>query len=257
MIKQLKKAITSKEQLKYLIKSDFKIRYRNKTIGFLWTVFDPLLMMLVYIILVVVLFKRGGPQFPVLLFSALLSWKWFSFSMGASVNSIREKGTIIQTIHFPKIILPLSKVALGLIDYAFGVIVIVPMLFIFKANFSVYLFWFPILVVIQFILTIGICLYVSVIGTYFRDLSNIIQFLVRIWFFLSPGLYQIDRIPERFLPIYMLNPFAALFNSYKNILIRGLPPNKYIIIASLLALLLFVTSLIIFEKYEDTLVKEL
>ena len=72
MIKQLKKIINSKEQLKYLIKSDFKIRYRNKAIGFLWTVFDPLLMMLVYIILVVVLFKRGGPQFPVLLFSALL-----------------------------------------------------------------------------------------------------------------------------------------------------------------------------------------
>ena len=89
----------------YLVKSDLKVAYKNKLLGFLWSILDPLMMMVVYVILVQYIFKRGGPQFPVLLFSALLAWRWFVYSLQQATTSLTSKAKLIQTVAFPKVVL--------------------------------------------------------------------------------------------------------------------------------------------------------
>ena len=260
MIEQIRMLWARRDLVKYFVCTDLKVIYKHKVIGFLWTLLDPLMMMLVYVLLVVFIFQRGGPQFPVLLFSALLAWRWFTYSLASSVTAITGKAKLIQTVCFPKAILPFSRVLIGLINFLLGLAVLVPLLFIFKAEFTFHLLWLPLLIFVQFLFTTGAALLCAAFGVYFRDLENILRFGLRMWFYLSPALYSIsdisDRIPERLLPIYMLNPFAALFSSYKNVLVRGMPPNEYMIIAAVLALVIFVTGLAFFGAKESEFAKD-
>lgn len=231
-----------RDLVRYFVQTDLKVIYSNKMLGFLWTLLDPLMMMVVYVLVVVVIFQRGGPQFPALLFSTLLAWRWFTFAIIGAVKSITGKAKLIQTIYFPRSILPLARTLVGLVNYLISLISLIPILLIFHAKITFNVLWLPLLILIQLSFTLGLAFLVAAAGVYFRDLENILQFGLRMWFYLSPGLYSVeDRISAKWLNIYMLNPFASLFESYKNILVRGMAPDQYLFIAILWALgMLFV-----------------
>ena len=249
-----------KELIRYFLTTEIKLAYGDRLLGFFWAVLDPLMMMVVYTFLVVIVFDRGGPQFPILLFSALLSWRWFTFSIIGSVKSLTGKARIIQTVSFPKATLPLTRVLLGLTNYLWGLVALTPLLFLFHAQISVNILWLPFLILVQFMLTLGLALILAIVGVYFRDISNILQFTLRLWFYLSPGLYSIDSLSafQKYITIYLIvNPFATLFESYKNILVRGEPPNPYIWVTLAIAIGSLALGACHFARKETTIVKEL
>jgi len=257
MVEQLKNIWQKRELLYYIVKFQMKAEKKNKVLGFVWSFLDPLLLFLTYYILVHVIFGRGGPQFPVLLFISLLSWRWFASSLSRSVVSITTKAGLIQSVRFPLIILPLSGIIIGFFDWLFGFVILVPMLFIFEASFTVNVLWLPVLLLIEFVGTMGACLVFAVVGTYLSDLGNILQFLIRIGFYLSPILYSVEeRVPEGLTTLYMLgNPFAGLLESYKNVLIRGIPPTEYALLGTAVACVAFLVGLWYFSRSEHKLVK--
>ena len=234
-----------------------KAENKNKVLGFVWSFLNPLLLFLVYLVLVHYIFGRGGPQFPVLLFVALLSWRWFATSLSRSVTCITSKVGLIQSTRFPLAILPLSGIVIGFFDWIFGLAILVPMLFIFDASFTVNILWLPLLLLIQLVGTIGACLIVAVVGTHLADLGNILQFLIRLGWYLSPILYSVEeRIPARLTRLYMImNPFAGLLESYKNVLVHGLPPNEYALVGTAVACVAFLIGLWYFSRDEYKLVK--
>jgi lipopolysaccharide transport system permease protein len=257
MIEQLKKVWQRRELLYYIVKLQMKAENKNKVLGFVWSFLDPLLLFLTYMILVHIIFGRGGPQFPVLLFISLLSWRWFASSLQRSVNSITSKVGLIQSVRFPLAILPLSGIIIGFFEWLFGFVILVPMLFIFEASFTVNVLWLPVLLLIEFVGTIGACLIVAVVGTYLSDLGNIIQFVIRICFYLSPILYSVEEtVPERLRTLYLLgNPFAGLLESYKNVLIHGIPPTEYALVGTAVGCVAFLVGLWYFSRNEYRLVK--
>jgi len=259
MIEQVKKVWQRRELLWYIVKLQMKAEKKNKVLGFAWSFLDPLLLFLTYMILVHVIFGRGGPQFPVLLFIALLSWRWFASSLQRSVTSVTSKVGLIQSVRFPLAILPLSGIIIGFFDWLFGFVILVPMLFIFEASFTVNILWLPVLLLIQFVGTVGACLIVAVVGTYLSDLGNIIQFVIRICFYLSPILYSIEgTVPERLRTLYLLgNPFAGLLESYKNVLILGTPPTEYALVGTAVGCVAFLVGLWYFSRDEHKLVKSI
>jgi len=259
MIEQLKNIWQRRELLYYIVRFQMKAEKKNKVLGFVWSFLDPLLLALTYIVLVHYIFGRGGPQFPALLFIALLSWKWFASSLSRSVTSITSKVGLIQSVRFPLAILPLSGIIIGFFDWLFGFVILVPILFIFEASFTVNILWLPVLLLIEFVGIVGICLIMAVVGTYLADLGNIIQFLIRICFYLSPILYSVeDRVPERFTTLYMLgNPFAGLLESYKNVLVLGTPPTEYALVGTAVCVVLFLIGLWYFSRDEHKLVKSI
>lgn len=259
MIEPMRLLLARRELIKFFVIADLKRIYNNKILGFIWIILDPLMMMLVYTFLVVIIFHRGGPQFPVLLFSALLSWRWFTYSVTTSVKSITSRAKLIQTVKFPNVVLPLSRTFIGMINYLFGLLALIPLLFIFDVKLTINIFWLPILIFLQLFFTISVSIFFAAIGVYFRDLENILSFTLRLWFYLSPALYSVtDTIPNKYLNIYMLNPFAILFESYKNVLVRGIPPSIiYIYIFILFTIPLFLFSWHFFHKREPYFAKSL
>lgn len=257
MIEQFKGIWQRRELLFYLVIYQLKAENKNKALGFLWSFLDPLLLLGAYIVFVVYIFQRGGPQFPILLFCALISWRWFVSSLSGSVTSVTSKVKIVQTVRFPLVILPLTSVISGLLDWLFGFVILIPMLFALEASFTVNILWLPLLLLIQLIGTIGASLICAVLGTYLSDLRNIIQFILRLWFYMSPIMYSVsDRIPDRYQTLYMLlNPFAGLMESYKNILVRGLPPSEYMGVVAAIAIVVFLFGFWYFARDEHKLVK--
>ncbi len=251
----IKKTWKKYDLLWFLVKLDLKAFYKPKLLGYFWTILDPLMMMIVYVILVQYIFRKGNSQFPILLFSALLPWKWFTYSIHKSATSLTGKAKLIQTIAFPKVIFPIQQVITGLIKYLLSLGALFPLLFIFKANLTLNLLWLPLIIFIQFLFTLGLAILFSIIGVYFRDLPHILQFSLRIWLYLSPILYSVSFIPKPFRLIYMLNPFAALLNSYKNILVRGSSPSSYIWVVVIIGVFFLFFGLWMFNKKEKDLVK--
>lgn len=254
MAEQVRLAWQSRHTIRYLVTADLRRTYRNKVLGYAWTLLDPLIMMVVYILFVVALFGRGGPQFPAILFSALLAWWWFTQTIGGAANSISGKSGLIQSIRFPIIVLPLSQIFVGFIEYLLSAVMLIPFLIAYHADWTPYMLWLPALILIQFTITTGLCLAVAAIGCYARDVANITKFIIRALFFLSPILYSAaDRIPDRLYSIYMLNPFAALFESYKRILVLGQPPAQELLTALAIAMAVFLLGLWVFSRLEPRL----
>lgn len=258
LINQIKRVIGRRDLAKYLMKSDLKVRYKNKSLGFLWAVLDPFFMMLIYIVLVSVVFKRGGEQFPILLFAALLSYRWFVFSTGNNVSVLVKNSKLLLTVKFPFSILVVNEVNIGLFNFLLGLLVLFPMLFLFNATFSIHLLWLPLIIIFQYFFTVGVGLMVSVAGLYFRDLQHILLFVLRIVLYLSPALYDLSFIPERFTKIYLcLNPFASLFDTYKNVLVKGLPPNPYFLVFIGFTLVFLFFGSAYFAKKENNFAKDI
>jgi lipopolysaccharide transport system permease protein len=257
MIEQIRKIWQRRELLWYLVTFELKAENKNKVLGFVWSFLNPLLMLITYIVLVHYIFGRGGPQFPILLFIALLSWNWFASSLSRSVASVTSKVGLVQSVRFPLAVLPLSGIIVGFFDWLFGFAILVPMLFIFEATITVNLLWLPVLLLVQFIGTVGACLIVAVWGTYLADLGNIIQFLIKVGFYLSPILYSIQGVlPTRFRTLYMVvNPFGGLLESYKGVVILGTPPSEFLAVGTAIAVVVFVVGLWYFTRDERKLVK--
>ena len=255
-IDEIKDTILQKDLIRHLVKTELKSNYKGKALGFIWMILDPLLTMGIYVLLISVIFKRGGPQFPVLLFASLISWKWFSISITNSLKAFVNYAKLITTIRVPLATFTVAKVFIAFANYIVSLGILVPMLFIFDAKFSLNLLWLPPIIIFQFIFTLGFSLIFSVLGTNFLDVHNIMQFVLRLWFYFSPALYSIELIPEKYRSLYLIiNPIASLFESYKNILVYGTPPNIYLPLFVVEGILFLIVGLYMVRKNRSSIVK--
>ncbi|MCA1708544.1 MAG: ABC transporter permease, partial [Actinobacteria bacterium] len=201
--------------LRLLVSSSLRTENSNTVFGFFWWVLDPLLQMAVYVIFIGVLLSRGGPDYPIFILTAIISWELLVKATQGSAAATLRKERAMRQVAFPKAILPLSEVigAGAHFVFAFGVLLIVAVPFGIYPSASALLV-IPIALV-QLTLTTGIALFISALNVFFRDTTRIITYVFRMGFFLSPALYPASIVPDRFRPIYDLNPFVTLFDAYR------------------------------------------
>lgn len=229
---------TFRSILKYLVLGELKIKYKSRFLGILWALIDPLMLMLIYLLLVKFIFQRGGPTYAVELLTGLITYRWVSTSVVLASRSLVSNGKLLQTVRFPFSVLPVSKVLINGVDMLVGFGILFVLTFFFDIAPSLSWLWLPVLLLIQFQFVIAASLCVSVIGVYFRDLLNILQFGVRILLYLSPVLYNIDQLPADYQLLYtVLSPLAPLIDSYKRVLVFGTSPNIYLGVFLVLSLL--------------------
>ncbi len=215
--------------IRYLVQADLKKKGSDTVLGNVWWVLDPLLQMIVYVILVSVIFQRTTPDYPLFIFAAILPWKWFTSSVGDAITAVVGQERLIKQIQFPKIILPTATTFAGIANFAFGLIPLAGLLVLFYSDrISPYLVFIPVIAVVQFVFTLALSYVVASVNVFFRDIANVSRHALRLWFYLSPGLYgaaAIDQLGETnpaIAQVMALNPFYTFFESYRNV-IYGLP----------------------------------
>ncbi len=249
----------------YLVRADLKKRGADTVLGNVWWILDPLLTMLVYVVLVSVILQSTQEAYPLFIFCAILPWKWFSSSVADSVTCITAREKVIKQVRFPKVVLPVASTVGGLVSFLFGLIPLGAMLILlFPSHLSPWILALPIVAAVQVILTFALCLLAGAVNVFYRDVGNLSIHLLRMWFYLSPALYSSDRIhsiaahhPELFA-IYELNPFAGLFESYRNLLYYGQPPDWGLLgIVLAESLVLVVLAVVLFRRVEPSFAKVL
>lgn len=218
-----------------LVLRDLKVRYKNSALGFFWSLFNPLLQVATITIVVKYIMRVDIPNYSAYLLVAFLPWQYVLNGLLDSSDVLVHHREMIKKVPFPREVLPLSCVASNLIHFLLAMIIFIVYVLVYWIFFNgspirVTFLMFPILVILQTILMVGISLFVCSVNAFFEDTKYILQALLNIGFYLTPIMYPVElvqnKLPENYqwvYKLYMLNPFATLMDSYRKLL---LPPFK-------------------------------
>lgn len=252
MLENLSFCRERKDLLKQLVMSKLVASQKDMLLGYVWWILDPLLLMLVYWFLVGIIFKRGGPDYPLFVLCGLVPFRAFAVSFSQSVTSIAGKFGLISQINFPRVFLPLSDVLSNHVKLIFGflVVIVTALVFCIRIDHRILLLLIPF--VMQILLVSGLAMFTSVLGVYFRDLQNLVQFLMRIFLYFSPVLYSVERIPERFRDLYfILNPIAPLLVTYRAVIMQNKALDYHLVGISAGHAIVFVLAGYVFFVFHD------
>jgi ABC-type polysaccharide/polyol phosphate export permease len=253
-----------------LVARELKARYRGSVLGFFWSFFNPLLLLLVYTFVFTVVLPGGwdetlGPR-ALFLFTGLLPWTWFSSSLTESSNVLIAGGNLIKKVMFPAEILPIVSVLANLVHFLFGLIILAFFLVYYNAPLQASeLIWFPIVVFVQLLLTLGLALILSALTVHFRDIKDILANVLTLWFFATPIIYPMSQVTDPASataawakPLVNLNPFTHLAISYQEILFYPGPFGhwKWLLALGIGSAGLFLFGYFLFDRLRDSFAEE-
>ncbi len=243
-----------------LFQRELKSRYRGSFFGYLWSFFNPLLLLAIYSFIFSFIFKpriEGISPYALFLFIGLLPWNWFSQSLNEACISYQENSGILKKIYFPLEIIPLVKVLSGAVHFLFALPIIILSL-IFTKHFTYFFFFFPISFFLHLLFTVFICLIISILGVYFKDLKDLLSNLLHFLFFATPIIYSIDMIPNSILKkIIILNPLTHLMRLWQYPLFYGkIPGYKSLTYILIFILILWLLYFFIFKRYKEEIVEK-
>lgn len=273
MIKKLKEILKYRQLILTLVSWELKARYRGTLLGFLWSFANPLLLLLVYSIVFGVILPQAsgrieginikGVNYSIFLFTGLLPWIWFSSSILDSANVLFTHGNLIKKIQFPLEVLPIMNVLTNLVHFLLGLPILVLFILIFGKGVSLtwWVLFLPVAVLVQFVFTMGLGFLVSSLTVHFRDLRDILNNLLTLWFFATPIIYPfmtpVIQEHKAMVIALSLNPMTHVIEAYHYAFFFGsLPHWKKIPVTFAVGVIMFFLGYLIFDRLRDTFVEE-
>lgn len=248
-----------REMIFSLVKRELRGRYKGSVLGFLWTFINPLLQLLVYTLVFSVIMRSGIEQYYIFLFVALVPWMFFSASITGGSTSVQASADMVKKIYFPREILPIAYVTSAFINMLLTFLVVFAVLIVtgFGIN-PVALLYMPIIMIVEYILSLGIAMLASALTVYFRDLAYILGIVTMAWQFLTPVMYSSDMVPEKLMPIWNLNPMTPVIEAFRDILYyKQIPHLGTLMQATVLGVIVLVIGWLAFKKLQRGFAEEL
>ena len=249
----LKEVWNYRELLYILAKRDIKVRYKQTIFGGLWAIIQPFFMMVVFTLFFGRLAKMpsDGIPYPIFVYAGLLPWTYFANALSASGNSLVGSANLITKIYFPRLIIPASASLAGLLDFFIATTVLGAMMIYYQFAPSINILLFPLLVSLTFLCAVGVGLWLSALNVEYRDIRYVIPFLIQVWMFLSPVIYPVSIVKEKYRWLLALNPMGGIIEAYRSSLLGHLPINWFqLVISTIIIFLLFTSGLYYFRKME-------
>lgn len=247
-----------RELLKTSIKKDIRGRYKNSILGVFWSFLNPLLQLAVYAIVFPLIMKSDIPNYTVFVCCGLIPWTFFSTAISRTSFVMVENGNIIKKVYFPREILPISIVTSELVNFFISTIIILAFVIAYGMGFTWYIVFYPVILIVQYILLIGISLLVSSLTVYFRDLQHFIGILLQLLFYATPIVYGMDIIPVSFQWILKLNPMSYIIDGYRSIFYyQRMPDLVGLGIVFAISIVLCIVGYFIFNKLQKRFAEEL
>lgn len=235
---------------------DFKVRYAQTTIGLLWAILQPVVTIGI-LSLVFGRFVGVDTTVPHLLFTVtgMSIWTYFSFVLSNSGSSIIAAQGMVKKIYFPRLIIPLSKALVGLIDLAIVLVILIFLMFYYQVSPSKNIWAAPFFIVLSMIASLGAGIWLSALTVRFRDFQHILPFIVQIGLYVTPIAYPasfaMDSLPAWAARLYYLNPMAGIIQGFRWSLFGGESPSGVFWLSVVMVFVLFISSLFYFRKVED------
>lgn len=242
-----------RELLFILAWRDVSVRYKQSAVGIGWAVIQPLTMMLIFTIVFGGFAKlpSEGVPYPIFTFCALLPWNYFASSLTGSSSSLVSSSHLVTKVYFPRLLLPLSKVFSGLIDFGIGFIILLAMMLWYGIVPTIGILFLPLFLIVAMLASLGVGLWLTAINVKYRDVAFVVPFMVQIWMYISPVAYSTTIVPERYIWIYGLNPMVGVIEGFRWAMLGKESPNIELMLISLCwIIVILVGGLFYFKKME-------
>jgi len=261
--------------LQNLVRRDLKVRYRNSILGVIWSLLNPLLMMLVFTLVFGKLMpNQNVREYPIFVLVGLLPWQFFTGTMMTGTTSVTGGAQMIRKVYFPRELLPTSAMLSSLVNFLLAMIVLIIFLYISGIGLTVYALWVPALLVTQMLFMLGLSLITSAINVFYRDVMMILDVVLLAWFFLTPVVYPLEWMGVEqtvlgvsFQPATIMrwiNPMASLIDGYRTVLwgtveSAGPVPMDPIYLARTLftGVIIFVVGYLLFSRIQHLFAEKL
>jgi lipopolysaccharide transport system permease protein len=245
-----------RELLYFFVWRDIKVRYKQTVIGAGWAILQPLMTMLVFTLFFGRLAKipSNGIPYPVFFYSALLPWMYFATALAGATGTMLDNQRMITKVYFPRVILPVSAVLSGLVDFAIGFVLLLGLMVWYGVAPGPALLWLPLLMLLSVFTALGAGLWLAAWNTVYRDVRYVIPFLIQLWMFASPVAYPSTLVPENWRWLYGLNPMAGVIEGFRWALTgQGTAPGALILLSAAAVLALLGSGLMYFQRMEGTM----
>jgi lipopolysaccharide transport system permease protein len=244
-----------RELLFFLTWRDIKVRYKQTVLGASWAILQPLFSMVIFTVFFGNLGKIPSDNIPYPIFSytGLLPWTFFANSLTMASNSLVANSNMLKKVYFPRLALPISTILGGVVDFALAFILLIGLMVYYGIVPTVNILWLPFFVMLAFITSLGVGLWLSAMNVQFRDLRYAVPFLTQAWLFITPIVYPSSLLSEPWRTLYGLNPMAGVVEGFRWALLGSETASASIIVAStVMALVLLVTGALYFRRMERT-----
>jgi ABC-2 type transport system permease protein len=261
-----------RELLINLVRKELRVKYKNSVLGFVWSMLNPALYLVIFWIVFTKFLPGNIPQFPIYLLSGLLAWNLWSGSLGGSVSSLIGNSNLVTKVYFPREILPLANIGANLMNFCFQFVVLLVALIVFRFPVGPEAFLLvPYALAVELVLLVGVCLIVSVLNVYFRDVQHLLELVLLAWFWMTPIVYPVNVIQGKqpwLFRIYLLNPMTAIVLAFQRgiygfkegVSVGGAPLSWYLMrlsVVAIAALIVLSIGWTIFRRLESRLAEEL
>jgi lipopolysaccharide transport system permease protein len=236
-----------------LAQRDFKVRYRNSVLGFLWSLLNPLAYMAVLTLVFSLLLRVNIPDFAAWELIGLLIWRFFSVATGQSLLTISGNPSLVSKVRISRPLIVLSNNLANFIGSCLEFLVLLPLLMVLGVNISISALAVPLILVLEFLLVFGVSLALSALNVEYQDFYQLWTIALQLGFFLTPIVYDASLIPARFSFFYSLNPVTRLIEAAREALLNGALPTAadFAVILGSTAIML-ILGVLIFSHYEKT-----
>ena len=245
-----------RELLYFLIWRDIKVRYKQTILGAGWAIIQPLFTMLIFSLFFGQLAHIPSDNFPYPIFSyaALVPWTFFANGLTNSANSLVGESNLIKKIYFPRLVLPISSILSGSVDFVLAFIVLLIMMLMYGIVPTTAIIWLPFLLLLALVTGLGVSLWLSAMNVQFRDIRYAIPFFVQAWMYATPIAYPSSLLSEPWRTIYAINPMVGVVEGFRWALLGGVQtaPGPMIIVSALVSISVLISGIFYFRRMEDS-----
>jgi homopolymeric O-antigen transport system permease protein len=249
----MKEVFQYRDLVRALVARDLKVRYRRSTLGFVWTMLQPLLMMIVLRVVFGKIFTtKMMLNFPVYALAGILFWNFFSQSIVASMNSLRGNAQLLQKLPVPKAVFPLATVISGVVNLFFALLPLFLILLATHQPLTLALFFLPVSILLAAVFTLGAGLLLSPLAVFFTDTVELITVLLTLLLYLTPVFYPKDIVPPNLLWIVRYNPLRSILEVFRDPIYYGkVPPLSHLVVSVVITAIAFGLGAWVFRRSSD------
>ena len=244
-----------RELLYFLTWRDIKVRYKQTVLGAAWAIIQPFFTMVVFSLFFGKLAKvpSDGIPYPIFAYAALVPWTFFANGLSQSSNSLVDNANMLKKVYFPRLVVPLSSVISGVVDFILAFTVLLGMMLFYGIYPTIHVIWLPFLLLLTLTTSLGVGLWLSAMNVQFRDVRYTVPFLTQFWLFATPIAYPSSLLPEPWRTLYGINPMVGVVEGFRWALLgTETAPGPIIIVSALVALALLVGGAFYFRRMEKT-----
>jgi len=244
-----------RELIYFMTWRDIKVRYKQAVLGISWAILNPVLTMVIFSVIFGNLAKlpSDGIPYPLFSFAGLLPWNLFAMALQRSSVSLVSNSNLLTKVYFPRLVIPFASVLAALVDFGLSFLVMLGLMVYYKVELTWNVLWLVPLALLAMLTAMSVGIWLSAFNVLYRDVQQMVPFLINAWMYASPVAYSAGLIPMgKWQIIYGLNPMAGVIQGFRWALLGGSPPDKLLIISIGVVVVLLISGLFYFRRMERT-----